>query len=153
VPRIKDQDALAGLRRAAAVRRAPDWARSLLDLALEPELLAVLPPEEREARVLDELGSTSPSSLPALLNNLPLAWSPQLSAAVVNRLAGLKSEQIGPTIEVLMPRLVRGLHPEAIPALQRWRAKAQLPRRHDDQLGSLIQSRTLRQTISEAFQS
>jgi hypothetical protein len=50
-----------------------------------------------------------------------------------------------------MPRLVRGLHPDAAPALQRWRAQAQLPRRLDDQLGSLIQSRTLRHTISEAF--
>lgn len=153
VPRLKDQDAIAGLRRAAAVRRACDWARVLLDLGLEPELLAVLPPEEREARVLDELGSTSPSSLPSLLQNLPLAWSPQLSAAVVNRLAGLKAEQIGPALEVLMPRLVRGLHPDAIPALQRWRAKAQLSRPHDDKLGSLSQSRTLRQTISEAFHS
>jgi hypothetical protein len=153
VPRLKDQDAITGLRRAAAVRRAPDWARALLDLGLDPELLAVLPPEERETHVLDELGSTSPSSLPALLANLSLAWSPRLSAAVVRRLAGLKAEQIGPVLEVLMPRLVRGLHPDAIPALQRWRAKAQLPRRHDDKLGSLIQSRTLRQTISEAFRS
>jgi hypothetical protein len=153
VPRLKDQDAIAGLRRAAAVRRAPDWARALLDLDLEPELLAVLPPQEREARVLDELGSTPPSSLPALLENLPVAWSPQLSAAVLNRLTGLRAEQIGPALEVLMPRLVRGLHPDAIPALQRWRAKAQLPPRHDDKLGSLIQSRTLRRTISEAFHS
>jgi hypothetical protein len=113
----------------------------------------VLPPQEREARVLDELGSTPPSSLPALLENLPVAWSPQLSAAVLNRLTGLRAEQIGPALEVLMPRLVRGLHPDAIPALQRWRAKAQLPPRHDDKLGSLIQSRTLRRTISEAFHS
>jgi hypothetical protein len=153
VPRLRDQDAIAGLCRAAAVRRTPDWARALLDLGLHPELLAVLPPAEREARVLDALGSTSPSSLPALLTSLPPTWSSQLSAAVVNRLAGLKAEQVGPALEVLMPRLVRGLHPDAVPALQRWRAKAQLPPRHDDKLGSLIQSRTLRQTISEAFQS
>ena len=153
VTRLEDQDALAGLRRAAAVRRAPDWARALLDLDLGPELLAVLPPEEREARVLDALAVASPSSWPAPLQHLPLAWSPQLSAAVVSRLAGLRAEQVGPALELLMPRLVRGLHPDAIPALQRWRARAQLPRRHDDKLGSLIQSHTLRQTISEAFRS
>jgi hypothetical protein len=54
-------------------------------------------------------------------------------------------------LEQLMPRLVRGLHPDAVPALQRWRSQTPLAHRHDDQLGSLIQSRTLRQTISEAF--
>ncbi|HSE08243.1 MAG TPA: DUF5691 domain-containing protein [Nocardioidaceae bacterium] len=153
VPRLKDDDVMAGLRRAASVRRAPDWARALLDLGLEPDLLAVLPEDERESRVLDNLARAPHTSIPALLASLPPPWSPRLSAAVVTRLAGLKPEQTGPLLEVLMPQLVRGLHPDAVPALQRWRAKAQLPRRHDAKLGSLIQSRTLRQTISEAFQS
>jgi hypothetical protein len=153
VPRIKDEDVLSGLRKAAAARRADDWARALLDLGLEPQLLAVLPPQERETRVLDQLSRTPHTHVAGLLANLPLPWSPQVSAAVVTRLAGLKAEQTGPALEMLMPRLVRGLHPDAVPALQRWRASAQLTRRHDDQLGSLIQSRTLRQTISEAFHS
>jgi hypothetical protein len=153
VPRIKDEDVINGLRKAAAARRADDWARALLDLGLEPQLLAVLPPQERETRVLDQLSRTPHTHVAGLLAHLPLPWSPQVSAAVVTRLAGLKAEQTGPALEMLMPRLVRGLHPDAVPALQRWRASAQLTRRHDDQLGSLIQSRTLRQTISEAFHS
>jgi hypothetical protein len=92
-----------------------------------------------------------PSSFPVLLRNLPPAWSPRLSAAVVDRLAGLETEQVGAALDALMPRMTRGLHPDAVPALARWRAHVRLPRRHDDQVGSLIQSRTLRQTISEAF--
>lgn len=157
VPRLKSQEALAGLRRAAAVRRAPDWARALLDLdaglshASTPALLATLPADEREARVLDALRRAAPSSFPVLLRNLPPAWSPRLSAAVVDRLAGLETEQVGAALDALMPRMTRGLHPDAVPALARWRAHVRLPRRHDDQVGSLIQSRTLRQTISEAF--
>lgn len=153
VPRIKDQDVLAGLRKAAAARRTPDWARALLDLGVKPELLAVLPPEERELRVIHELGRTAPGNVQALLGTLPLPWSSQLSTAVVTRLVRLNPEETGLVLGALMPRLVRGLHPDAIPTLQRWRAQAQLPRRYDDQLGSLIQSRTLRQTISEAFHS
>jgi hypothetical protein len=151
VPRIGDPDVLAGLRRAAAARRTHDWARALLDHGIAPELLAVLPAEERGARVLDELGRAPHTRIPELLGTLPLAWAPQLSAGVVARLTRLRPEEIGPLLEALMPRLVRGLHPDAVPALQRWRAQTQLPRRYDDQLGSLIQSRTLRHTISEAF--
>jgi hypothetical protein len=152
VPRLAQEDAVAGLRRAASVRRTPDWARALLDHGgLDPQLLTVLPPEEQEARVVDALGTMAPSSVPAVLDTLPAQWSPRLSGAVVSRLAALKPEEIGPTLQVLLPRLVRGLHPDAVPALERWRARAQLRPRQHDLLGSLIQSRTLRQTISEAF--
>jgi hypothetical protein len=153
VPLIRDQDVLAGLRRAAEVRRDRDWARALLDLGSTPELLGVLPPMEREARVVDELGHTPTARMPALLRQPALPWSPRLSAAVVARLTRLTPEEAGLVLEALMPRLVRGLDQEAVPALQRWRVETRLPRRHDDQLGSLIQSRTLRHTISEAFQT
>lgn len=152
VPKIQDQDVLAGLRRAAVLRRNSEWARALLDNGTDPELLAVLPPDERASRVLDELGRTEPAKLPTVLGSLSRPWSSQLSMAVVDRLARLKPEQTGPLLDALVPLLVRGLHQDAIPALQHWRAKVQLPRRYDAQLGSLIQSHTLRQTISEAFQ-
>lgn len=151
VPRLNDQDALAGLRRAAQVRGATEWARALLDLGMVPDLVAVLPPQERESRVLDQLWGASPTAVPALLTNLPQQWSAHASTAVVDRLSALKPEEVGPVLEAVMPRLVRGLHADAIPPLQTWRSRAQLPRRLDDKLGSLIQSRTLRQTISEAF--
>ena len=158
VPRIDGQDVLAGLRRAAAARRDVAWARALLGRGITPELLAVLPADEREARVLDQLGSTAGTGIPALLANLPLAgspssWSPRASAAVVSRLTRLRPEETGQVLEAVVPRLVRGLHADAVPSLQRWRNQVQLPRRQDDQLGSLIQSRTLRHTISEAFQT
>lgn len=153
VPRLaKEHEVLAGLRRAATARRTPDWAVALLELGVDPELLAVLPREEREARVIEQLARAPHTRVPALAQNLALPWSPQASAAVVGRLARLKPEETGVVLEALMPRLVRALHQDAVPALQRWRVQAALPRRHDDQLGSLIQSRTLRQTISEAFQ-
>ncbi len=70
---------------------------------------------------------------------------------MVARIARLKPEEAGAALEALVPLLVRGLHEDALPSLQRWRERTELPRRHDDRLGSLIQSRTLRQTISEAF--
>jgi hypothetical protein len=72
---------------------------------------------------------------------------------VVSRLTRLRPEETGQVLEAVVPRLVRGLHADALPSLQRWRNQVQLPRRQDDQLGSLIQSRTLRHTISEAFQT
>jgi uncharacterized protein DUF5691 len=152
VPRIKDADVLAGLRRAAAIRRSADWARALLDLGSETSLLAVLPAAEREARILDELERTPAARAPALLADLPEPWSPQSSAAVVRRLNRFKAEEIGQLLEALIPTLARGLHPDAVPALQRWREQHQLPRGYDARIGSLIQSRTLRQTISEAFE-
>jgi hypothetical protein len=153
VPRIKDEDVLAGLSRAARVRRDPEWARPLLDLGVEAGLLRVLPAEEREARVLDALGGVPANGILALLQSLPLPWSPRLSAGVVARLARLKPAETGPVLAALMPRLVRALHQDAVPALQRWRSQVQLTPRQDDQIGSLIQSRTLRQTISEAFRT
>lgn len=60
VPRIHDPDVLAGLRRAAVMRRDPDWARALLEQTVDTELLAVLPPAERETRAIDQLGRTRP---------------------------------------------------------------------------------------------
>jgi hypothetical protein len=153
VPRIKDADVLAGLRRAAAARRDTEWARALLDRGTEPSLLAVLPTAEREARVLDALGSTPAVRVPALLTDLPRPWSTQASAAVVQRIDRFKPEEIGQVLDALIPTLAHGLHPDAVPALQRWRERHQLPRRYDAQIGSLIQTRTLRHTISEAFQT
>lgn len=153
VPRIKNDDVLSGLRTAATMRRDADWARALLGHGTDPELLAVLPAPECEQRVVDALGRSPDTDVPALLTGQPVPWSPRLSAAAVARLAGLKPERTGQVLEALMPRLVRGLHPDAVSALQRWRGQAKLPPRYDRQLGSLIQSRTLRHTISEAFQT
>ena len=153
VARIKDKDVLSGLRTAATMRRDADWARALLDLGTDPELLAVLPPEERERRTVDELERAADTGVPALLAGLPAPWSPQLSAAAVARLARLKPEQTGRVLEAVLPGVVRGLHPDAVPALQRWRARTKLPPRYDLQIGSVIQTSTLRHTISEAFQT
>jgi hypothetical protein len=151
ISRIDNEDVLSGLRTAAMLRRDPAWARALLDRAMDPELIAVLPPTEREQRVSDELARTPDAGVPALLTSQPPPWSPRLSSAVIARLARLEPEHTGQVLESLMPLLVRGVHPDAIGALQRWRAQARLPARYDRQIGSLIQSRTLRHTISEAF--
>lgn len=157
VQRLRDEDALVGLRRAAIARQDADWARALLDRGPDPrqptaaELLGVVPPPERETRVLAALPATAPTALEPLLGVLPPGWSPQVSAAVVDRLAALRPEHVGPALESLMPRLVRGLHLDSAPALERWRTRAQLLPHHDSRIRSLIQSRTLRATISEAF--
>ncbi|WP_345264318.1 DUF5691 domain-containing protein [Nocardioides nanhaiensis] len=157
VLRLRDEDAIAGLRRAAIARKDAEWARALLDRGPDPrqpttpELLGILPAPEREGRVLAALPTTAPTALQPLLGVLPPAWSPRVSAAVVDRLAALKPEQVGPALEALVPRLVRGLHLDSAPALERWRARAQLLPHHDSRIRSLIQSRTLRATISEAF--
>lgn len=157
VLRLRDEDALAGLRRATIARQDADWARALLDRGPDPrqpttpELLGVLPRAERETRVLAALPTAAPTALAPLLGVLPPAWSPRVSGAVVERLVALKPEQVGPALEALMPRLVRGLHLDSAPALERWRSRARLLPHHDTRVRSLIQSRTLRATISEAF--
>jgi hypothetical protein len=157
VARVSEPDVLAGLRAAAVARRSEEWARALLgrDAVLAPgevaELLGALPTAEREEAVIARLGR-GPMPAPAVVVGAAgMPWSPRLSRAVVDHLARLRPEQVGLALEHLLPRMVRGLHTDAVPALQAWRERAQLARRHDQQLGSLIQSRTLKQTISEAF--
>jgi len=160
VPRLTERHVLIGLCQAAFVRRSPEWARALLDLDVGsrtdglgrmPALLGVLPRTEREDRVGEALGRSQPAQWPGILEHLPGVWSPRLSVDVVELLATCDRERVALAVELLMPSLVRGLHVDAAPELQRWRAGADLPRRLDDQLGSLVQTHTLRDTISEAF--
>ena len=157
VPKIVQPDVLMGLRTAAVARGSAEWARALLGVesVLEPrwvaQLVGVLPDAEREDVVLARLGRSPTPALAVVVGAAGTPWSPRLSDAVVEHLRRLKPEHLHVALEHLLPRLVRGLHDDALPALQAWRSRAQLARHHDNRLGSLIQSRTLKKTISEAF--
>lgn len=151
VPRLADQDALAGLRRATVLRRTPEWAHALLDRAFDVQLLVALPLADRTAWVLSRLPHTKALvEVANMLATVPPPWTPQLSAAVVSRLRDDKAAPLW--LGQLMPSLVDGLHPDAVAALQSWRQRAQLEAGFDRALGRLVQSHSFRRTITEAFQ-
>lgn len=155
VSRLVDTDAIAGLRQATALRRAPDWAQALLDrgadTGLDIELLTALPLRERTAWVAGRVAHTKrPGQIATMLQTLPPPWSPQLSALVVQRLKD--DAQLGPWLGQLVPVLADGLHPDAVASLQAWRERARLEPALDRALGRLVQSHSIRRTITEAFQ-
>jgi len=151
VSRLTDGDALAGLRRATVLRRTPDWALALLGRGFDVHLLVALPLADRLAWVSDRLPQTRAlAEVATMLATLPGPWTPQLSAVVVQR---IKDEKAMPLwLGQLMPSLVGGLHPDAVSALQSWRERAQLEAGFDRALGRLVQSHSIRRTITEAFQ-
>ena len=151
VVRLDDEDALAGLRRAATRRRTPDWARALLDRTYQTPLLLALPRTERADWVLQRMPHTKALvEVAAMIGSVPAPWTPIFSAAVIQRLIDDKAMPLW--LGQLMPVLVDGLHPDALPALQRWRDRTTLPSHLDRDLGRLIQSHSIQRTISEAFQ-
>ena len=151
VPRLGDQDALAGLRRATVLRRTPEWAHALLDRAFDVQLLVALPRADRAAWVTARLPHTKALfEVANMLATVPAPWTPQLSAAVVSK---LRDDTASPLwLGQLMPSLVDGLHPDAVSALESWRQRAQLEAGFDRALGRLVQSHSFRRTITEAFQ-
>jgi hypothetical protein len=152
VPRLHDQDALAGLRRAAQVRRTPDWLLALLERGADVHLLLrALPLADRSTWVTARLPETRLLlDLAGMLAAVPAPWTPQLSAVVVQR---IKDDKAMPMwLGQLLPSLVDGLNPDAVASLQSWRERARLEARFDRALGRLIQSHSIRRTITEAFQ-
>jgi hypothetical protein len=152
VARLHDQDVLAGLRLAARTRGDVSWARALLEHAFDVSLLSVLPRVDREEIVRDRLRvAKSLPDVAAMLSTLPGGWSPQLSAAVIDRVTHDRQQLLH--LGYVLPLLADGLHPDAIPALQRWRERTpDLSRQVDRAIGRLIQTHSIHRTITEAFQ-
>ena len=152
VPRLHHKDALAGLRQAVLRRGEVPWARALLEHAFDASLLTVLPRADREETVRDRLRvAKGLPEVAAMLSTLPGGWSPQLSAAVVDRVTHDKQQLLH--LGYVLPLLAPGLHPDAIPALQRWRERTpDLSAQVDRAVGRLIQTHSIHRTISEAFQ-
>jgi hypothetical protein len=152
VARLHDMDALAGLRQAALRRGDVLWARALLQHSFDVSLLSVLPRADREEVVRDRLRvAKSLPDVAAMLSTLPGGWSPQLSAAVIDRITHDKQQLLH--LGYVLPLLADGLHPDAIPALQRWRERTpDLSSQVDRAVGRLIQTHSIHRTITEAFQ-
>lgn len=143
-------DVRAGLRRAVVRRQDVAWARALLQLGPDPELLGVLPADERERAAAGVLRHLDRHALAAFLARLPAPWSPALSEAVVADLS--RRPAVGYLDDLA---LGERLHPAVLPLLQRW-----LPRIPDKtptdkalarSVRHLVQLHTLRHAISEAF--
>lgn len=146
-----DSEVWAGLRRAAAAQRDPDWADALLDDArcpLDGELVELVP-ESRAARlVLTRLRSVPPDERFALLARLPGPWSAELTAAAVGELRrnGINAFRLAHGLDLLGDRF----DPGALPVLHDWHrsvADEQVRKR----LGQILSTMTFRQSISEAF--
>lgn len=152
VARLHDKDVLAGLRIAARTRGDVPWARALLEHTFDVVLLAVLPRADREEVVHDRLRvAKGLPDVAAMLSTMPGGWSPQLSAAVIDRITHDKQQLLH--LGYVLPLLADGLHPDAIPALQRWRERTtDLSAQVDRAVGRLIQTHSIHRTITEAFQ-
>lgn len=105
-----------GLVRAAMTRRDLTWARALLDQVWQPELAALLPPEEHRALVARRLPQLPDGSLAPLLHHVPGPWDPALSGAVAHRVAGM----VAPGAHQVLPQagVLARLDPATGPVLQ-----------------------------------
>lgn len=147
VSRIKDEDALRGLRRAVRTRRDGTWAKALLARGWDVRLLDLLPPSERDQLALAQLAKgRGARHLGLVLAALPPPWSAQVSDAVIDRLA--EDDQADLAFRHLFDELAAGLHPDALIRLDRWRQRPDgIPR----PAASLLKFRSLKRSITEAF--
>jgi hypothetical protein len=109
-----DRELRPGLVRAALARRDLRWARALLEQVWQPELAALLPPDEHRALVARRVAAVADASLPPLLHHVPGPWGRELSAAVADRVvrATAAGDQPLPPAGVLAR-----LHPDTGPVL------------------------------------
>ncbi|MEW1951895.1 DUF5691 domain-containing protein [Terrabacter sp. NPDC080008] len=144
-------DALAGIRRAAAVRRDPEWAAALLERGWDPTLVPALPRERRERVVLTRVDATNqrPHEIAAVVGAVDPPWSPDFSVALVSR---LRASKFGSAMVVAtMPQLLAGLHPAALDPLERWLASTGADQTLTTNLRNLLQFHSVKRSITEAF--
>lgn len=149
--RLADEDALRGIRRAAAARRDSEWALALLERTWDRALVEALPRPDREWVVLARLGgATRPApEVVSLLAAVAGPWSADFSDRVVARLRATKTPAL--VVGQTMPHLVAGLHPSALRALEDWLAHARDDAALTTHLRNLLQFHTVKRSISEAF--
>ena len=144
-------DALAGIRRAALARRAPDWATVLLERGWDPALVPLLPREHRERAVLVRVDATSskPHHAAAVIAAVEAPWSPDFSVALVSR---LRAAQFGSAIVVAtLPYLMAGLHPAALDPVERWLESTGADQTLTTNLRNLLRFHSVKRSITEAF--
>ncbi|GAA2494304.1 DUF5691 domain-containing protein [Terrabacter carboxydivorans] len=147
----KATDALAGIRRAVASRRDPDWATALLELGWDPLVVPALPRERRERAVLQRVDalSTQPHQAAAVIAAVEAPWSPDFSVGLVSR---LRASKLGSAVVVAtMPHLVAGLHPAALDAVERWIESTGADQTLTTNLRNLLQFHSVKRSITEAF--
>lgn len=144
-------DALAGIRRAARVRRDPVWAAALLERGWDPTLVPALPRERRERVVLVRVDATSerPHEIAAVVGSVDPPWSADFSVALVSR---LRASKLGSAMVVAtMPQLLAGLHPAALDPLERWIESTGADQTLATNLRNLLQFHSVKRSITEAF--
>jgi hypothetical protein len=136
-----DDDARRGIVRAVRVRRDVDWARALVPD--HPELLVVLPADERERAAVSLLRPGASYDPIRLATLIPPPWGPDFSRLLVERLMARTGTRDVPTAA-----LARGLHADALPLVRQWDA-----RKHDwhDLPRDLVRYLSLVTAIPEAF--
>lgn len=144
-------DALGGIRRAARLRRDPEWAAALLERGWDPALVPALPRERRERVVLRRVDATSerPHEIAAVVGAVDPPWSADFSVALVSR---LRASKLGSAMVVAtMPLLVAGLHPAALDPLERWLESTGADQTLTTNLRNLLQFHSVKRSITEAF--
>jgi hypothetical protein len=138
-------EARAGVMRAAMARRDVDWLRGMLAEGGGAALLKFLPPEDCAGLVADRSRRIPAHELPDVLAQLRRPWSPELSDAVLDRVAAEKEPAA--LLGRLLPLLADELPTTALPRLQRWSRAADAPRAVAD----LAQFLSFVPAIPEAF--
>ncbi|QIG45015.1 hypothetical protein G5V58_21580 [Nocardioides anomalus] len=147
--RLASQDAKVGIAEAVLARRDTTWAAALVEDVWHPDLVALVPPEQRDAVAASQLArATSPQQVVVVVNAVPAPWGPVFSRAVLQRLGSDRQPAL--LLGQLGTRLATGLDPLARPALEAWARTLDDPGARD-RVSRVIQYLTLVTEIPEAF--
>lgn len=144
---ITDEDALAGIVRAVLARADVTWARALVHRVDSPDLLALLPADERDREAAERVRrQTDFTKVLTLITVLPPRWGPGFSQAVIDAVERSERAALAPVITRLAP----GLDRTVLPRLREF-ADARRGYAEAEAARNLVQYLTLRYEIPEAF--
>jgi hypothetical protein len=147
--RIASQDARVGIAEAVLARRDTTWAAALVEDVWHPDLVALVPPEQRDTVAASQLArATTPQQVVVVVNAVPAPWGPAFSRAVLQRLGSDKQPAL--LLGQLGTRLATGLDPVTRPALEAWARTLDDPGARD-RVSRVVQYLTLVTELPEAF--
>ncbi len=145
-----DESLVLALCDAAAGRGEVEWARALLDLRHDTRLVALLPDDERDDRLVARLGRESLVKTAHELHQAPRPWGPRLSNAVLAAMG--REKDAGHAARLLRDTLPVALHPDSMPAVERLMRSVGGEDTHLRTIfRDILQYQSLHRSISEAF--
>ncbi|HEX6150840.1 DUF5691 domain-containing protein [Nocardioides sp.] len=153
VAQLRDEPGVLQLiRQVVLLRRDATWAAALLEVEHDDALVTLLPPAEREQRILTaiETGTATEklARLHAAVSGLPRPWGDVFAHRVLALLAGNDG---GKAVHQLAPLLPSALPPGVLPAARAAIERLEPGDRRRDVLARVVQYHSFRHTLTEAF--